>query len=108
MAVPADAARALAFVRQQAAARRVVLTEKAMLELRSVGEGLAANDIRECLCTATDGQVVSYEPDQTRPDRTVLKLRTRMADTECYCKVALCLGWDRTAAVLSFKEWKAS
>lgn len=108
MAVPADAARALAFVRQQAAAGRVLLTEKARSELRSVGGGLDADDVNNCLCTVTEGQVVAYEPDQTRPDKTVLKLRTRMADTDCYCKVALRLGWDRTVAVLSFKEWMAS
>ena len=108
MAIAADAHTALAFVRQQAAGGRATYTEKAIQEFRSFAAELGTDDIRACLRGVREEEVVSYEPDHTRPDRMVLKLKALVSGRACYCKVALRPGWDRTVAVLSFKAWRGS
>lgn len=108
MSPPQGASQALAFVRSQAAARRVLYTEKAKADLDAFDQPLDVDDIRDHLCAARDEEIDDFLDDETRAEKKVLILRLFVAETRCYCKVSLSVGWDRSVCVLSFKPWRAS
>ncbi len=92
------------FVRRQAVASRVHFSEKALAEARAFDESLDPEDLRDCLCGATDADITSYEADEQYAEKMVLILRLSVAGKSCYCKVSLRPGWDRTVTLLSFHE----
>ncbi|MDP3940573.1 MAG: hypothetical protein Q8R92_20870 [Deltaproteobacteria bacterium] len=102
----ADARRveAVRLIRMLAHARQVRIEARVQSSLGDLD--LDAEDVLECLCSLTVGEIREEEPDETIPGKEVYVFRKRYQERLLYVKVSIRLPKDHDLKVLSFKSSK--
>ena len=97
---PSGARIPLLLIHRWAAAKRLIITEKATFEHQALG--FDADDVADIIESTDIGCVASVAQDHRFPERTVVVMHVRMEDMRLYIKVSLRLDQDHNATVLSF------